>query len=61
MENCELTSHEMYNKLIKVFSELEEWTQKDINELKSIFEKEKLKVKFLKLNSISTLCLIQKN
>ncbi|MEK6846776.1 MAG: class I SAM-dependent methyltransferase [Nanoarchaeota archaeon] len=42
MEHCELSSHEMYSKLIKVFPELEDWTQKDITEIK----------KFLKKNSV---------
>ena len=39
MENCELSSREMYNKLISVFPELEEWTQKDISEIRKFLNK----------------------
>jgi len=42
MENCELSSREMYDKLVLVFPELDEWTKKDIIEFK----------KFLKNDSV---------
>lgn len=39
MENCELSSREMYKKLICVFPELEDWTQKDISEIRKFLNK----------------------
>jgi len=39
MKNCELSSQQMYNKLISVFPELKDWTQKDIIEIKKILNK----------------------
>ncbi len=40
MKKCELSSREMYNKLVKVFPELEEWTQEDIFAIKQFLKKD---------------------
>ena len=40
MENCELSSHQMYKKLISVFPELEDWTQKDIIEIRKFLNQD---------------------
>lgn len=42
MRNCELSSREMYDKLVRVFSEFDEWTKKEIIEF----------TKFLKNDSV---------
>jgi len=40
MENCELSSQQMYKKLISVFPELEDWTQKDIIEIRKFLNQD---------------------
>lgn len=42
MENCELSTIDMFNKLVDVFPEFAEWTKQDIVEIKKFLKKDSI-------------------
>jgi 2-polyprenyl-6-hydroxyphenyl methylase/3-demethylubiquinone-9 3-methyltransferase len=42
MENCELPTIDMFNKLVDVFPEFVEWTKQDVVEIKKFFKKDSI-------------------